>query len=391
MTNMFAAFKPSDLVYCRSTSQVESTNKQVNRLTYEVTRQGPELAHKRAFLRIIRLNRAKDRKLKHLLNIAKPLKDEWWIHEALLELNGGLGEYKGSVFPLKLPTGYTEPQGVEFARFTQWKAVDAEIQKFLDATSNPASQPTKNPLGLQDHTMQSPSELLQDHTMQSPLLESNRLQSSWDKMNAIFPSAGIPKPQMLGRTTQPDYGFPATQWSRKLTGFDPSSLFNTFLQDSHVMSEFQQSHFSAVVRASYVVNQNASPDMLEDTIADAWNQRHVHMAAGGNPGLGGLLRKRKVHSILKRCKQEVHSQQLQAASRKPPTKPQPKPKVKYVVGVANAQTGKLADGREFTSTLMGDALRKTNQGIPNQKEARRQNLLKFFVAAKKDTKIAFWS
>jgi hypothetical protein len=90
--------QPSDLVYCRSTSQVESINKQVNHLTYEVTQQGPELAHKRAFLSILRLNRDKDRKLKHLLlNIAKPLKDDWWIHEALLELNGGLGEYKGTV------------------------------------------------------------------------------------------------------------------------------------------------------------------------------------------------------------------------------------------------------------------------------------------------------
>jgi hypothetical protein len=97
--------QPSDLLYCRSTSQVESTNKQVNRLTNKVTRQGPELAHKRAFLWVICLNRGKDRKLKHLLNIAKPLKDDWWIHEALLELNGELEEYKGTVFPPKLPAG----------------------------------------------------------------------------------------------------------------------------------------------------------------------------------------------------------------------------------------------------------------------------------------------
>ena len=84
-------------------------------------------------------------------------------------------------------------------------------------------------------------------------------------------------------------------------------------------------------------------------------------------------------------------QQLLAASRKPPTKPQPKAKVKYIIGVDNAQKGKLADGRDFTATLMSDALRKANQSIPNQKEGRRQNLLKFFADAKKDTRIVFWS
>jgi hypothetical protein len=51
----------------------------------------------------------------------------------------------------------------------------------------------------------------------------------------------------------------------------------------------------------------------------------------------------------------------------------------------------LADGRDFTAALMGDALRKANQDIPNQKEWRRQNLLKFFADAKQDTKIVFWS
>jgi hypothetical protein len=87
----------------------------------------------------------------------------------------------------------------------------------------------------------------------------------------------------------------------------------------------------------------------------------------------------------------IARQQLLAASRKPPTKAQRKAKVKYVVGIANAQTSKLADGGDFTAALMGDALRKANQGIPNQKEGRRQNLLKFFVDAKKDSKITFWS
>jgi hypothetical protein len=134
--------QPSDLVYCRSTSQVESTNKQVNRLTDEVTRQGPGLAHKRAFSRFVCLNRGKDRKLKHLL------KDELWIHKALLELNGGLGEYTGTVFPPKLPAGYEEPQGLEFARYAHWKNIDIELQTFLDTTSNPVPQLANNPLGV---------------------------------------------------------------------------------------------------------------------------------------------------------------------------------------------------------------------------------------------------
>jgi hypothetical protein len=178
---------------------------------------------------------------------------------------------------------------------------------------------------------------------------------------------------------------------QKSPGFNPSSLFNTYLQDSHELTEYQKGHFAAVVHANYVVNKNVSHAIMATNIADTWNQRHVKMAAEGNPGLGGLLSKQKVHSLLKKSKEEVMGQQLLTASRKPPTKAQPKAKVKYVVGIANAQTSKLADGRDFTAALMGDALRKANQGIPNQKEGRRQNLLKFFVDAKKDAKIAFWS
>ncbi len=75
----------------------------------------------------------------------------------------------------------------------------------------------------------------------------------------------------------------------------------------------------------------------------------------------------------------------------PPTKTQPKAKVKYIVVVAKAQTGKLADVRDFTAGLMSDALRKAKKSIPNQKEGRRQNLLKSFADAKKDMKIVFWS
>jgi hypothetical protein len=132
---------------------------------------------------------------------------------------------------------------------------------------------------------------------------------------------------------------------------------------------------------------------MAENIANTWNQRHVTMAAAiGNPGLGGLLTTRKVNSLLKNSVEEVMGQQLLAACRKPPTKPQPKAKVKYIVGLANAQTGKLADGRDFTATLMSNALGKAKQSIPNQKEGRRQNLLKFFADGKKDTKIVFcWS
>jgi hypothetical protein len=150
-------------------------------------------------------------------------------------------------------------------------------------------------------------------------------------------------------------------------------------------------HFSAVVHSNYVVNKNVSPSRMAENIGNTWNQRHVTMASGGNPGLGGLLTTRKVNSQLKKSREEVMGQQLLTASRKPPTKPQTKAKVKYIVGVDNAQTGKLADGRDFTATLMSDALRKAKQSIPNQKEGRRQNLLKFFADAKKDTKIVFWS
>jgi hypothetical protein len=323
----------------------------------------------------------------------KPLKDEWWLHEALLELNDGLGEYKGTVFPPKLPAGYEEPQGLEFARYAHWKKIDGEIEKFLASTINPLPQLTNNPLGAmatkpeEAELLISPNSFFQgDRTMQSPLLASNSLPSPWTSKRAAIPS-----PQIFSRMTQPDYGFPASQWSRRLTGFNPSSLFNTYLRDSHVLTEYQMGHFTAVVHANYVVNKNVSPSTMATNIANTWNQRHVKMAAEGNPGLGGLLTVRKVHILLKKSTEEVMGQQLLAASRKPPTKPQQKAKVKYVVGVTNAQTGKLADGRDLTAALMGDALCKANQSIPNQKERRRQNLLKFFAKAKKDTKIAFWS
>jgi hypothetical protein len=98
-------------------------------------------------------------------------------------------------------------------------------------------------------------------------------------MAATSPSPAIPLPQMLGRMMQPDFGFPATQWSRRLTGFSPSSLFNTYLQDSHVLTKCQMAHFSAVVHANYVVNKNVSPSLMAENIANTWNQHHVAMAA----------------------------------------------------------------------------------------------------------------
>jgi hypothetical protein len=91
-------------------------------------------------------------------------------------------------------------------------------------------------------------------------------------MTAHFPSPGIPVPQMLGRTRQPNYSFPASQWSRRLTGFDPSSLFNTYLQDSHVLTAYQMGHFSAVLQSNYIVNKNVSPAIMATNIADTWNQ-----------------------------------------------------------------------------------------------------------------------
>jgi hypothetical protein len=136
----------------------------------------------------------------------------------------------------------------------------------------------------------------EDCTMQSPLLAANSLPSPWDsKRAATFPSQGMPTPQIMGRMTQPDYSFPASQWSRRLTGFNPSSLFNTYLRDSHVLTEYQMGHFTAVVHANYVVNKNVSPSTMATNIANTWNQRHVKMAAEGNPGLGGLLPVRKFH------------------------------------------------------------------------------------------------
>jgi hypothetical protein len=53
------------------------------------------------------------------------------------------------------------------------------------------------------------------------------------------------------------------------------------------------------------VNKNVSPSTMATNIASTWNQRHVKMAAEGNPGLGGLLTVQKVHSLLKKSTEEV--------------------------------------------------------------------------------------
>jgi hypothetical protein len=132
----------------------------------------------------------------------------------------------------------------------------------------------------------------EERTMQSPLLASNSLPSPWDlERAATFLSPGIPLPQILCRMTQLDYSFPASQWdwSRRLTGFNPSSLFNTYLCDSHVLTEYRMGHFTSVVHANFVVNKNVSPSTMVTNIANTWNQCHVKMAAEGNLGLGGLL------------------------------------------------------------------------------------------------------
>jgi hypothetical protein len=91
--------------------------------------------------------------------------------------------------------------------------IDGEIQQFLDSTIYPLPQLTNNPLGAMGTKPKEPELLISTNnffqeyrTMQSPLLASNSLPSPWDSKRAAIPSL-----QILGRMTQPDYGFPASQ------------------------------------------------------------------------------------------------------------------------------------------------------------------------------------
>jgi hypothetical protein len=131
MDEMNVAIDPddaySDQLRMQGTSTGESFNKQINRLVKFIGQQGADRADARMWLRVGRYNLQKDATLAKVLKIRQPRTFEWYLHELLLGWMPNLSAYQNIEFPPKLPDGYDEPIGIEFARYKEWEKVQSEM------------------------------------------------------------------------------------------------------------------------------------------------------------------------------------------------------------------------------------------------------------------------
>ena len=117
-----------DLFCLRGESMVESVNKIVNKLVYEITRMSAELAHTKTWLRMTNINLKKDAVLQHHLKIECPRTINWFLREALINKHPHLKSNNKTIFP-SIKKGYDEPYiGIGYGRVQS----DERIQNELD-------------------------------------------------------------------------------------------------------------------------------------------------------------------------------------------------------------------------------------------------------------------
>ena len=117
-----------DLFCLRGESMVESVNKIVNKLVYEITRMSAELAHTKTWLRMTNINLKKDAVLQHHLKIECPRTIDWFLQEALINKHPHLKSNNKTIFP-SIKKGYDEPYiGIGYGKLKS----DERIQNELD-------------------------------------------------------------------------------------------------------------------------------------------------------------------------------------------------------------------------------------------------------------------
>lgn len=187
----------SDLIHLQGTSQGESTNQLINRMTKDVGRQSADTADKRMWLRVTRFNLSKDEKLRKVLGIKQVRSVEWYLHEAALKQLPALSVYKDIEFPPELPDGYFEPIGLEYSRYKDWNNVRAEMDRWLRSHDQEAASSTNMDIVAPlSPTLATVPPLLQNPlaTTASPVAQVAVPVMASDSLSAAAPFAVLPMP-----------------------------------------------------------------------------------------------------------------------------------------------------------------------------------------------------
>jgi hypothetical protein len=313
----------SDLLRLRSTSQGESFNKQAGRLTTDIGCQTAVRGHKRLWLRIVRFNMDKDKRLFKVLKIEKPRSVEWYIHEALLRRHQSLSLYQGIEFSPCLPDGYFEPNGNEYGRYNEWDKVQEKINQLHQqlhqqesasgTTATATATTTATVTGLAaSSTIESGTTVIATTTpAASSNIVSNAnmqdvLNATTVTTNAVHPSGGMPRG---------DNYCPQAVWNRQLGQLSPHvSFFNTYLTESKELSPFQLQCFWQFAEAAWRIfgGESVAMDSIADTVTRAWNSRHVHLQQTeyAGIGLGGLMRTGHAKALLRKAGYRIRAESM---------------------------------------------------------------------------------
>jgi hypothetical protein len=256
-----------DYIRMRGTSQGEGSNRLINQLVTGIGIQTADMAHKRLFIFVTEYNLAKDKVLQKVLGLEKVRTMDWWIREALNQQHPGISSCSGFEFPPQLPEGYHEPVGVYYGRYKDFQLVKRHLAR-IDQLS-----PRLRSAGIEE---ESPPKIITRNDQSPPRKQIESTSS--ERPGDFYP--------------------PQAKWGRKL---GPLSQYQVSIANTYLDSGKRFTKNNDVTDAyAHLGPPHPSTDSLLDVIVHNWNLNHFkQVQEHGNIGLGGMIRKPHVKSLMK--------------------------------------------------------------------------------------------
>jgi hypothetical protein len=306
-----------DYMRLGSTSQGESTNQVINRMTNDIGSQSAQTADKRLWLRFTRLNLAKDLKIRKITKTKQPRDMEWYIHEALLRDMLDLSMYKHIEFPPEIQDDYFEPIGIEYGRYKEWEKVQASIDRLSQLTlleENAAIEDGPTVMDVDDFALTPPTP-----TPVSVPPTPTPTNTTTGMLPSTVPSQYPPKPAHM----PVDLYSTQAKWGRCLGPMSAYtvSILNTYLPQNKALMYGQRKAFWDTVIEAKSMNGGASADKIVSTIIEIWNNKHfLSIQGGASFGLGGMMRAGHAKSLLQQQAYTLKAIQMRGLH---PSKPSP--------------------------------------------------------------------
>jgi len=331
-----------DYIRMRGTSQGESSNRLINKLTNHIGRQTAVTADMRFWLMASNYNLNKDWKLREVLGLKQERTMEWYLHEAMLKQHQKLSAYNKIVFPPELPDDYDEPLGIEYGRYKKWSEIDAEFTRLinLSGSNNPPTGAVGPPMDggqeedpmVEDDDVEMPALLGAVAAAStavadvSPAMVGGGTDSSvvivaaatstatsaatpvtipattTTTVAAMVPMAAMPA--QVQQQQQKQYG-PQSRWSRSLNAMTAynATVGNTYLPENKALNGFQLQHFwKSYTGAREYEGDGANEEVLVARTVKIWNNTHFFLIQSKEMpcGLDGMIRPGQVKAILRK-------------------------------------------------------------------------------------------